>query len=89
MDSAAFQRLRWRCTRRGLLEVDVTLARFLEEGFGKLSDAETQAFVTLADYDDLELWHLISGQKACEDTRLAPIVAMLQKCRGNVTAAAA
>ncbi|GHT91734.1 hypothetical protein FACS1894185_6120 [Betaproteobacteria bacterium] len=88
MERAAFQRLRWRCTRRGLLEVDVTLGRFLEEGFGKLSAAEEQAFVELADYDDLELWHLISGQKACEDTRLAPIVAMLQQCRGNAATAA-
>jgi succinate dehydrogenase flavin-adding protein (antitoxin of CptAB toxin-antitoxin module) len=87
MDRAAFERLRWRCTRRGLLEVDVTLARFLEEGFGKLSDAEEQAFVELADYDDLELWHLISAQKACTDTRLAPIVAMLQNCRGGAAEA--
>ncbi|MDR3054410.1 MAG: succinate dehydrogenase assembly factor 2 [Zoogloeaceae bacterium] len=88
MERAAFQRLRWRCTRRGLLEVDVTLGRFLEEGFGKLSDAEARAFARLADYEDLELWHLISGQKACEDAQLAPIVAMLQKCRGNAATAA-
>ncbi|MDR1889740.1 MAG: succinate dehydrogenase assembly factor 2 [Zoogloeaceae bacterium] len=87
MERAAFERLRWRCTRRGLLEVDMVLGRFLEEGFGKLSDAEEQAFVELADYEDLELWHLISAQKACEDARLAPIVAMLQACRGHAAEA--
>ena len=79
MDRAAYERLRWRSIRRGLLEVDIALTRFLDEEFGKLSEAEQQAFAELADYEDLELWHLISGQAECEDARLAPIVAMLRK----------
>lgn len=79
MERAAYERLRWRSIRRGLLEVDIALTRFLDEEFGKLSDAEQQAFAELADYEDLELWHLISGQAECEDARLAPIVAMLRK----------
>ncbi|MDR1888649.1 MAG: succinate dehydrogenase assembly factor 2 [Zoogloeaceae bacterium] len=79
MEREAYERLRWRCVRRGLLEVDIALGRFLEEDFGTLSEAEQQAFVALADRDDLELWHLISGQAECEDARLTPIVAMLRK----------
>ncbi|MCE1187349.1 succinate dehydrogenase assembly factor 2 [Azovibrio restrictus] len=79
MERAAYERLRWRSIRRGLLEVDIALTRFLDEEFGKLSEAEQQAFAELADYEDLELWHLISGQAECEDARLAPIVAMLRK----------
>ncbi|MDD3481336.1 succinate dehydrogenase assembly factor 2 [Azovibrio restrictus] len=79
MERAAYERLRWRSIRRGLLEVDIALTRFLDEEFEKLSEAEQQAFAELADYEDLELWHLISGQAECEDTRLAPIVAMLRK----------
>lgn len=79
MERAAYERLRWRSIRRGLLEVDIALTRFLDEEFGKLSEADQQAFAELADYEDLELWHLISGQAECEDARLAPIVAMLRK----------
>lgn len=79
MERAAYERLRWRSIRRGLLEVDIALTRFLDEEFGKLPEAEQQAFAELADYEDLELWHLISGQAECEDARLAPIVAMLRK----------
>jgi succinate dehydrogenase flavin-adding protein (antitoxin of CptAB toxin-antitoxin module) len=78
MEKVAYERLRWRCIRRGMLEVDIVLGRFLDEDFGKLSEAEQQAFAELADRDDLELWHLISGQAECEDARLAPIVGMLR-----------
>jgi succinate dehydrogenase flavin-adding protein (antitoxin of CptAB toxin-antitoxin module) len=79
MQREAYERLRWRCVRRGLLEVDIALSRFLEESFDRLSEDEQQAFAELADYEDLELWHLISGQAECEDPRLAPILAMLRK----------
>lgn len=79
MQREAYERLRWRSIRRGLLEVDIALTRFLDEQFEQLSEAEQLAFAELADYEDLELWHLISGQAECEDPRLAPIVAMLRK----------
>ncbi|MDR1647407.1 MAG: succinate dehydrogenase assembly factor 2 [Zoogloeaceae bacterium] len=78
MEAEAFNRLRWRCVRRGMLEVDIALTRFLDSSFATLSEAGQQAFAELADFDDLELWHLISGQKVCEDARLAAIVAMLR-----------
>ncbi|MDR1350359.1 MAG: succinate dehydrogenase assembly factor 2 [Zoogloeaceae bacterium] len=81
MERAAFERLRWRCTRRGMLEVDMVLGRFLKEAFGKLPESGQQAFIALADYDDMALWRLISAQDECEDARLAPIVAMLRGCK--------
>ena len=74
-----YERLRWRCIRRALLELDICLTRFLDQQFDKLSDEEQQAFVELADMEDHDLWHLISGQAECEDPRLAPIVALLRK----------
>jgi succinate dehydrogenase flavin-adding protein (antitoxin of CptAB toxin-antitoxin module) len=57
------------------------LGRFLENTFGKLSESEQQAFIDLADYDDMSLWRLISARDECEDARLAPIVAMLRACK--------
>jgi succinate dehydrogenase flavin-adding protein (antitoxin of CptAB toxin-antitoxin module) len=79
MERAAYERLRWRCVRRGMLEVDIALTRFLDETFAKLSEEEQQAFAELADYEDLQLWQLMSGQAECEAPHLKPIVALLQK----------
>jgi succinate dehydrogenase flavin-adding protein (antitoxin of CptAB toxin-antitoxin module) len=74
-----YERLRWRCIRRGLLEVDIALTRFLDGQFRELSEEQQEAFVELADMEDHDLWHLISGQSECADPRLVPIVAMLRK----------
>ncbi|MGE5385004.1 MAG: succinate dehydrogenase assembly factor 2 [Betaproteobacteria bacterium] len=79
MERAEIEKLRWRCVRRGLLEVDIALSHFLETHFGTLSDAEQRLFVELADMEDHDLWHLISGQAECADTRFAPILALLRK----------
>ena len=79
MQREDYERLRWRCIRRALLELDIALTRFLDEKFDQLSDEQQQAFAELADMEDHDLWYLISGQAECEDARLAPIVAMLRK----------
>jgi len=79
MERADYERLRWRCIRRGLLEVDISLQRFLDESFAGLSDEQQQAFAELADMEDHDIWYWISGQTECTDERLAPIVAMLRK----------
>jgi succinate dehydrogenase / fumarate reductase iron-sulfur subunit/antitoxin CptB len=78
MERAAFERLRWRCIRRGMLEVDIALERFLAAEFWRLSEAEQEAFAALADHEDLQLWRWISGQEACEDARFLPLIATLQ-----------
>ena len=74
-----FEKLRWRCVRRGLLEVDISLTRFLDEQFESLTDEEQLAFVELADMEDYDVWHLISGQAECTDPCISSIVAMLRK----------
>ena len=62
MQREDFERLRWRCIRRGLLEVDIALTRFLDDQFNALNEEQKRAFVELADMEDHDLWHLISGQ---------------------------
>lgn len=79
MQREDYERLRWRCIRRGLLEVDIALTRFLDQQFGQLNDDQQQAFAELADMEDHDLWHLISGQAEIDDDRLAAIVGMLRK----------
>jgi len=79
MDRADYERLRWRCIRRALLELDIVLTRFLDNGFARLNEAQQQAFAELADWEDHDLWRLISGQEETGDSRYAPIVALLRK----------
>ena len=80
MERADYERLRWRCIRRALLELDITLTRFLDSGFDQLNDEEQQAFVELADWEDHELWYLLSGKTETDDPRFAPVVAAIRKC---------
>lgn len=79
MERKDYERLRWRCIRRALLELDITLTRFLDNGFEKLSDEDQRAFVELADLEDYDLWDLLTGKAEVNDPRLAPIVALLRK----------
>lgn len=78
MERGNYERLRWRCIRRGLLEVDIALSRFLDEGFLQLNEDQQAAFVELANMEDLPLWHLISGQEVSEDARLAEVLAKIR-----------
>lgn len=55
------KRLRWRC-RRGLLELDIVLGRFVERHYAGLDGAQRAAFDTLLDMPDTELWDMITGK---------------------------
>jgi succinate dehydrogenase flavin-adding protein (antitoxin of CptAB toxin-antitoxin module) len=72
------RRLRWHC-RRGLLENDLVLARFLERHAAGLDEDRLAALNALLEYGDNELWDLLSGRVECDDARLAPVVAMIRE----------
>ncbi|MDA3877545.1 MAG: succinate dehydrogenase assembly factor 2 [Halothiobacillus sp.] len=56
--AANLNRLRWRC-RRGMLELDMVLACFLDERFAQLTEPQLREFERLLDLEDQELWLLI------------------------------
>ena len=62
LDPVSLERVRWRC-RRGLLELDILLGRFVDAHYAKLSEAELQTFEVLLDMPDNPLWDLISGKQ--------------------------
>ena len=62
LDPAMLQRVRWRA-RRGLLELDIVLGRFIEAHYAQLDDAGRQAFEVLLDMPDNPLWDMISGRQ--------------------------
>jgi antitoxin CptB len=71
------ERVRWRC-RRGLLELDLVLQRFVDEYYAKLGHAERQQFETLLDLSDNELWDMIALRKKQENHGLQRVLSLLQ-----------
>ena len=80
MDRAEYERLRWRCIRRGLLELDLTLTKFLDQEFDKLTEPEVEAFKKLAELEDRDFLGLIVGGKELSDPHEAAVLAKLRKC---------
>jgi antitoxin CptB len=66
-------RLRWRC-RRGLLELDVLLGRFLEQRYDALSSPERHAFTRLLWVPDETLRAWLLGGDEPSDQELRNIV---------------
>lgn len=71
------ERVRWR-SRRGLLELDIVLGRFIEAHYARLTGAEQQAFDALLDMPDNPLWDMIAGRA---DATPGEQQALLEKIR--------
>ena len=71
MDALARSRLKWKC-RRGLLELDLVLEKYLEKN---PYDPELVEFLELQDND---LWDIVSGRSDRYDARHGGIVARLR-----------
>ena len=71
MESLEQRKLMWKC-RRGLLELDLVLAKYLEK---TPYDAELVEFL---DLQDNELWDIVSGRSDRYEERFGGIVARLR-----------
>ena len=72
-DRAALDRLKWKC-RRGLLELDIVLGRFLAKRATSLSDEELVALNELLDAQDNDLWDVVNGRSEQFETRHRALV---------------
>ena len=79
MEQHELNKLRWHCTRRALLELDITLGRFLDDGFKKLSETQVKTFVDLVAMEDHDLWALISGKVDAGNPADAEVIAAIRK----------
>ena len=70
MERAA-DRLKWKC-RRGLLELDIVLERYLHKN---PLDEELSGLLDLPDND---LWDIVSGRSEQYEIRFKPVVARLR-----------
>jgi len=80
MSAEELNRLRWQC-RRGLLELDLVLERFLEKYGDRMQGERLSSFQTLLTFTDNEIWDLIRGRTECRDARLAEVVKWMCDCR--------
>jgi antitoxin CptB len=73
----SLERARWRC-RRGLLELDIVLGRFVDGHYTQLDENGRRAFEALLDMPDNALWDMISGKN---DAQPGEWLALLERIR--------
>lgn len=71
------ERARWRC-RRGLLELDIVLLRFMDKYYAQLNETELQQFNELLTLSDNELWDLIGKKKKIQKDTVQHVLHLLQ-----------
>jgi antitoxin CptB len=79
-------RIRWHC-RRGLLELDLVLTAFLQEGYAQLGTAEKATFVRMLDADDNDLWDWISARQDPPEPAMSTVIERLRAVRPGREAA--
>ena len=77
MSPERWNRIQWRC-RRGMLENDLVLTRFLAANGQGMTEEEIAMLDRLLDLPDNELWDLIAGRAEPRDTSVAPMLAQLR-----------
>ncbi|OGS82803.1 MAG: hypothetical protein A2061_10975 [Gallionellales bacterium GWA2_59_43] len=77
----SLQRMRWRC-RRGLLELDIVLGRFVERHYATLDESERNAFDVLLDMPDNPLWDMIA-ERGVQEAMPGEQQALLEKIRAS------
>ena len=70
-------RLRWQC-RRGMLELDLLLNRFLETGYADLGEAERATFNRLLAYQDQVLHDWFMGHAVPADGDIRDLLARIR-----------
>lgn len=78
------RRLAWRC-RRGMLELDIVLQRFVDVHFTALSAQQLSAFDEMLALPDNEFWALLSSQQAQPHPKLqaknADVLSVIHKIK--------
>jgi len=77
MDRLERDRLHWKC-RRGLLELDLVLERFMKDEAPRLGRDELAAFEVLLAEGDNDLWDLVIGRSEQVDEQCRGILARLR-----------
>jgi antitoxin CptB len=77
LDPGRLNRIRWR-SRRGMLENDLVLTRFLDVRGARMTEEEVAMLDRLLDLSDNELWDLIAGRREPLDASVLPLLEQLR-----------
>ena len=82
-------RLKWQC-RRGTLELDLFLSRYLETGYLSADDEERTEFIQLLKLEDTELLPFLMGERVPGSDKQARLVnsirnSVAKSCRSAVS----
>ncbi len=69
-------KLRWAC-RRGMLELDVLLAPFVEEGYDGLNEQQKRDFERLLASDDPDLFAWFMGHARSGDEAIQALIELI------------
>ncbi len=71
-------RIKWNC-RRGLLELDLLLERFLERHLSALDEGQMEVFKELLAYEDNDLLDMVMGRAEPVNVQLSALLQMMRK----------
>ncbi|HRN81183.1 MAG TPA: succinate dehydrogenase assembly factor 2 [Nitrosomonas europaea] len=71
-------RMRWRC-RRGMLELDIVLQRFIDNHYEQLDEHQLELFEMLLSLSDHDLWNIIIDNTKEPDNQFQPVLKLLQE----------
>jgi antitoxin CptB len=77
-DPVQLSRLRWRC-RRGMRELDVLLARYLEHRYASASRGQQQAFEAVLELQDPTLLAYLTGSQVSEHQAIRDVIQQLTR----------
>ncbi|MBK6741894.1 MAG: succinate dehydrogenase assembly factor 2 [Hydrogenophilales bacterium] len=81
-DPAVLNRIRWRC-RRGMLELDAWLARFLDVTYPNLGEVEQALFEDLLRAEDDDLYGWLTG-RATPPERYSALVETIKATKVSI-----
>jgi antitoxin CptB len=70
-------RIQWHC-RRGLLELDLVLERFVAHHLDRLSADQTEVFKELLAYEDNDLLDMVMGRAEPVNENLSAVLNMMR-----------
>lgn len=70
-------KLKWQC-RRGTLELDIMLQRYLDQCYLQADDQEQQSFLQLLALEDSDLLHYMMGNTVPESAQMAELVSKMR-----------
>ncbi len=76
--SDSIEKIKWRC-RRGMLELDLILGRFVDNHYEGLSEKSKEEFKQLLEIEDTELFAWLLGHQKPQTPEFDNILQMVQQ----------